>query len=118
MQIKKYVANSIQEALRQVKKELGPEALILSVNNIKAKTGPLALMSPARVEVTAAIDEDAPAYKYPAPAQYPASVLPSTEEWEGGIVEGGRVEGGRVESGNVESRRVDGRRVESRRRGE
>ncbi|MCL6582436.1 MAG: flagellar biosynthesis protein FlhF [bacterium] len=76
MQIKKYVASTIQEALRQVKKELGPEALILSVNNIGAKAGPLALLSPARVEVTAAIDEDALA-GHP-PARYPASVLPSS----------------------------------------
>ncbi|MEW5800601.1 MAG: flagellar biosynthesis protein FlhF [bacterium] len=65
MHIKKYVANSIQEALSQIKKELGPQALILSVNNIKAKVGPLALMSPARVEVTAVIDEDPPADRYP-----------------------------------------------------
>jgi len=65
MHIKKYVANTMQEALRQIKKELGPEALILSVNTIKTKSGPLALMSPARVEVTAALDEAVPERRYP-----------------------------------------------------
>lgn len=78
MHIKKYVASNIQEALRQVKKELGPEALILSVNNIKARPGPLAIMSPARVEVTAAIDEAVPSAEYP--RRYPASILPSAHQ--------------------------------------
>ncbi|MEW6379305.1 MAG: flagellar biosynthesis protein FlhF [bacterium] len=78
MHIKKYVAGNIQEALRQVKRELGPEALILSVNNIKARTGPLALMSPARVEVMAALDEDIPSSGHP--RQYPASILPSAQQ--------------------------------------
>ena len=64
MQIKKYTAKNVQEALSQVKKELGPEALILSVKNIKANSGLPALLSQARVEVTAAIDEISPEHRY------------------------------------------------------
>ena len=64
MQIKKYTAKNVQEALRQVKKELGPEALILSVKNVKANSGLPALLSQDRVEVTAAIDEISPEHRY------------------------------------------------------
>jgi flagellar biosynthesis protein FlhF len=64
MQIKKYTAKNVQEALRKVKKELGPEALIVSVNNVKASSGLQALLSQARVEVTAAIDEISPEHRY------------------------------------------------------
>ena len=64
MQIKKYTAKNVQEALRQVKKELGPEALIVSVKNIRASSGLPALLSKAQVEVTAAIDEISPEHRY------------------------------------------------------
>ena len=54
MQVKKFEAPTIQEALKVIKRELGPEAIILSTKNIKSGFG---LMSKASVEVTAAIAE-------------------------------------------------------------
>jgi flagellar biosynthesis protein FlhF len=77
MQIKRYVAKNIQEALRQVKKELGSEALILSVKNIKSNSGPLSLLSTTHVEVTAAIDEVAPPPRYIPESKQPLSNVPA-----------------------------------------
>lgn len=54
MQIKKFEATTIQEALENVKKELGPEAIILKTKRNKAGFG---LLSGASVEVTAAIPD-------------------------------------------------------------
>lgn len=54
MQVKKFEAPTMQEALKVIKRELGPEAIILSTKNIKSGFG---LMSKASVEVTAAIAE-------------------------------------------------------------
>ena len=54
MQVKKFEAPTIQEALENVKRELGPEAIILQTKNHKRGFG---LMSKASVEVTAAISE-------------------------------------------------------------
>jgi flagellar biosynthesis protein FlhF len=56
MQIKRFEAKDIQEALRQVKETLGPEAIILSTQKI-AKGAPLyGKGGGAKVEVVAAID--------------------------------------------------------------
>jgi hypothetical protein len=52
MQVKKFEAPTMQEALKVIKRELGPEAIILSTKHIKSGFG---LMSKASVEVTAAI---------------------------------------------------------------
>jgi flagellar biosynthesis protein FlhF len=69
MQIKRFEARNIQEALRQVKEALGPEAIILSTQKIAKGSGP---SGGAGVEVVAAIDHpEAPApgaAKPPAPA--------------------------------------------------
>ncbi|HEY8278945.1 MAG TPA: flagellar biosynthesis protein FlhF [Bdellovibrionota bacterium] len=54
MQVKKFEAPTMQEALKVIKRELGPEAIILSTKHIKSGFG---LMSKASVEVTAAIAE-------------------------------------------------------------
>jgi flagellar biosynthesis protein FlhF len=54
MQVKKFEAPTMQEALKVIKRELGPEAIILSTKHIKGGFG---LMSKASVEVTAAIAE-------------------------------------------------------------
>ncbi len=54
MQVKKFEAPTMQEALKVIKRELGPEAIILSTKHIKSGFG---LMSRASVEVTAAIAE-------------------------------------------------------------
>jgi flagellar biosynthesis protein FlhF len=56
MQVKKFEAPTMQEALKVIKRELGPEAIILSTKHLKSGFG---LMSKASVEVTAAIaDKD------------------------------------------------------------
>lgn len=54
MQVKKFEAPTMQEALKVIKRELGPEAIILSTKHIKSGFG---LMSKASVEVTAAVAE-------------------------------------------------------------
>jgi flagellar biosynthesis protein FlhF len=54
MQVKKFEAPTIQEALENVKRELGPEAVILQTKKNKRGFG---LMSKASVEVTAAISD-------------------------------------------------------------
>lgn len=54
MQVKKFEAPTIQEALKVIKRELGPEAIILSTKENKKGFG---LMSKNSVEVTAAISE-------------------------------------------------------------
>jgi flagellar biosynthesis protein FlhF len=54
MQIKKFEAPSIQEALEAIKRELGPEAIILHTTRNRKGFG---LMGGASVEVTAAISD-------------------------------------------------------------
>lgn len=54
MQVKKFEAPTIQEALENIKRELGPEAIILQTKKHKRGFG---LMSKASVEVTAAVSE-------------------------------------------------------------
>ena len=54
MQVKKFEAPTLQEALDNVKRELGPEAIILQTKKYKRGFG---LMSKPSVEVTAAVSE-------------------------------------------------------------
>jgi len=54
MQVKKFEAPTMQEALNVIKRELGPEAVILSTKQNRSGFG---LMSKASVEVTVAIAE-------------------------------------------------------------
>jgi flagellar biosynthesis protein FlhF len=54
MQVKKFEAPTLQEALDHVKRELGPEAIILQTKKYKRGFG---LMSKPSVEVTAAISD-------------------------------------------------------------
>lgn len=56
MQIKRFEAPDIQQALRQVKEALGPEAIILSTKALKKTNGRTRAFSPTTVEVVAAID--------------------------------------------------------------
>jgi len=56
MQIRRFEARDIQEALRQVKDTLGPEAIILSTQKIKSPSLPYRPGGGAKVEVVAAID--------------------------------------------------------------
>jgi flagellar biosynthesis protein FlhF len=56
MQIKRYEAKNMTTALRMIKGELGPEAVILSARSIRKGKGFFGSMKYAGVEVTAAID--------------------------------------------------------------
>ena len=56
MQIKRYEAKNMTAALRMIKGELGPEAVILSARSIRKGKGLFGSLKYAGVEVTAAID--------------------------------------------------------------
>jgi flagellar biosynthesis protein FlhF len=56
MQIKRFEAKSMSAALRLIKAELGPEAVILSARSIKKGSRILGSLKSSGVEVTAAID--------------------------------------------------------------
>jgi len=56
MNIKRYIAGTVQEALQMVKREMGPEAVILETKTIQSTRG--AARAGKRVEVTAAMDYD------------------------------------------------------------
>src|SRR5690625_4623483 len=56
MKIKKYVADSMNDALMQIKQELGSDAVILNSKQIK-NGGFLGMFKKSRIEVIAAMDE-------------------------------------------------------------
>ena len=60
MQIKRFEAKNMTEALRKIKRELGPEAVILSAQDLRRENRLLGISRKIGVEVTAAIDEDYP----------------------------------------------------------
>src|SRR6185312_3624187 len=70
MQVKKFEAPTLQEALDNVKRELGPEAIILQTKKYKRGFG---LMSKPSVEVTAAVSDRSIQKK-----QYVETRLPKT----------------------------------------
>lgn len=55
MKIKRYVVREMQEAIRLIKEDLGPEAVIISSYKVPPK-GLVGLFSPRLLEVTAALD--------------------------------------------------------------
>ena len=59
MQIKRFEARDVQEALRKVKEAMGPEAIIVSTKTLKPPFLPLKGTRHSRVEVVAAIDRPA-----------------------------------------------------------
>jgi flagellar biosynthesis protein FlhF len=63
MELKKFEAPTLAQALQVVKRELGPEAIILSTKNNKTGFG---LLNSTSVEVTAAISREALERKYQA----------------------------------------------------
>ncbi len=63
MQIKKFEARNMTEALGMVKKEFGPDAVILSARSLKHSRGVFGAHKKAMVEVTAATDNNAPLKK-------------------------------------------------------
>ena len=57
MHVKRYEAATLVEAIRQIKQELGPEALVLSQRTVRQRSG-FGLFGRSVVEVTAAVDRD------------------------------------------------------------
>jgi flagellar biosynthesis protein FlhF len=56
LRVKKYQAVDMPEALRMIKKELGPDAVILSTRQVKRSKGAFGLLSRPILEVTAAAE--------------------------------------------------------------
>ena len=61
MQIRKFEARTMTEALSLVKKEFGPDAVILSTGNSRSGGGSFGLFGSPMVEITAALDRNPPA---------------------------------------------------------
>lgn len=59
MKIKKYIADSMPEALQKVREDLGPRAVLLNTRHVK-KEGTLGVLTKRKVEVTAALDDAPP----------------------------------------------------------
>jgi flagellar biosynthesis protein FlhF len=55
MKIKKYCVENVQEGMQQIKKDLGPDAVIIQSRRIREK-GFRGLFLPVKVEITAAVD--------------------------------------------------------------
>jgi flagellar biosynthesis protein FlhF len=94
MQIKRFEAKNMTEALRQIKRELGPEAVILSAKDRRRENRLLGISRKIGVEVTAAIDEeyaDMPARRPtqpPSPAAGQTGALSSAMTTPGGQQQG------------------------------
>ncbi len=58
MQIKRFEAKNMTEALRKIKRELGSEAVILSAKDLRRENRLLGISRKIGVEVTAAVDEE------------------------------------------------------------
>ncbi len=66
MKIRKYIARNMQEALQQVRDDLGEQAVILNTRQIR-RNNRFNTGDEARVEVMAALDDSAAPAKEPAP---------------------------------------------------
>ena len=74
MQIKRFEANTMPDALGLIKKEFGDNAVILSARTLEKEKGILGALRKARVEVTAAIDT--PQYSGSIKSNSPNKALP------------------------------------------
>ena len=84
MDLKRYRVNNIQEALQLIKKDLGPEAVIVSTRQVKEGKGTFGLFGKTVLEVTAALDQEqksVPA-KTPPPTQAAAAVAYGIKDQE------------------------------------
>ena len=81
MKIKKYLADSMSEALQKVKDDLGPRAVLLNTRQVK-KEGAIGILTKKKVEITAALDENPPPARgpvaLPGTAQAPRPAQPSS----------------------------------------
>ena len=57
MQVKKYLATNMQEAVKMIKEDLGSKAIIISTKKVKKGSGTFGLFGKPILEVTAARDE-------------------------------------------------------------
>ncbi|MGE3540113.1 MAG: flagellar biosynthesis protein FlhF [Candidatus Tectimicrobiota bacterium] len=73
MHVKRFEAADMPEALRLVKHELGPNAVILSTRQIKKGGGAFGIFGRSFVEVTAAVDREAVEAPLPRPVPPPAA---------------------------------------------
>ena len=84
MDLKRYRVNNIQEALQLIKKDLGPEAVIVSTRQVKEGKGTFGLFGKTVLEVTAALDQEQKSLpaKTPPPAQAAAAVAYGIKDQE------------------------------------
>ena len=80
MHIKRFEAPTLLEAIRLVKAELGPDALILSQRKVRGEGGMFGLLERPRFEVTAAVDREVRRGAPPEPAPVPAARFERAEE--------------------------------------
>jgi len=86
MNIKLFHAETMHEAIRAIKAELGPDAVILSSKRVRQGSLPFGLFGRPLLEVTAAIDHDAkefvpiPQPNKPLPRIDPAPAAPAPEQ--------------------------------------
>ena len=76
MHVKRFEAADMAEALRMVKLELGPHAIILSTRQIKKGGGTFGIFGRSFVEVTAAVDREAVEAPRPAPQLHALAAAP------------------------------------------
>ena len=77
MHVKRFEAADMAEALRMVKLELGPNAIILSTRQIKKAGGAFGIFGRSFVEVTAAVDHEAVDPARPAPQPRSLAAAPA-----------------------------------------
>jgi flagellar biosynthesis protein FlhF len=76
MHVKRFEAADMAEALRMVKLELGPHAVILSTRQIKKGGGTFGILGRSFVEVTAAVDREAVDPTRPVPQPHSLAAAP------------------------------------------
>lgn len=76
MQIKRFEAKDMTEALRLIKRELGPDAVILAARDLRRVSPLLGISRKVGVEVTAAADPRTPCTGNPAAEPRPANTAP------------------------------------------
>src|SRR5690625_1973846 len=79
MKVKKYIAPTMPEVMSKIRKELGPDAVILNSKEIK-RGGFLGLFKKRNIEVVAALDPDPIIPKSTGEKQTPSTNLLKTEE--------------------------------------
>src|SRR5215467_13383075 len=77
MHVKRFEAADMAEALRLVKLELGPNAVILSTRQVKKGSGAFGIFGRSFVEVTAAVDREAVDSPSPVPQPRPLAATPA-----------------------------------------